>query len=177
AIESLIMVGMFDDFGQTKKTLMKNLKSVSNFIALGGYSGKETFVFLEEPEYEFEELARQEKELIGLNLSYHAFLPFEKALEAKNIPSVTGAVQKENGPTVFGGLLQKMKIIKTKKGEEMAFLTFEDSFTSLEAILFPNDLRNFKSGLRLGEIFVVHGKLEDRDNKRQVVVSNLVSWK
>lgn len=177
AIESLIMVGMFDDFGQTKKTLMKNLKSVSHFIALGGYSGKETFVFLEEPEFAFDELASQEKELIGLNLSYHAFHPFEKALEAKGIPSVSVAIQKENAPTVFGGILQKMKVIKTKKGDEMAFLTFEDALSSLEAILFPNDFRQFKPGLRLGEIYVVHGKLEVRDKKRQVVVSNLISWK
>jgi DNA polymerase-3 subunit alpha len=177
AIESLILVGMFDDFGQTKKTLMKNLKSASQFMALGGYSGKETFVFLEEPEFEFEELARQEKELIGLNLSYHAFLRYEKALEAKGIPSVSVVLQQPNGPTVFGGLLQKMKKIQTKQGDEMAFLTFEDAYASLEAILFPKDFRFFGPGLQLGEIYVVRGTLEDRDKKRQVLVTNLVSWK
>jgi len=31
--------------------------------------------------------------------------------------------------------------------------------------------------LQLGEIYVVRGTLEDRDKKRQVLVTNLVSWK
>lgn len=172
-IESMILVGMFDGFGQTKKTLIENLKPITNFIALGGYSGKETFVYLEEPEYDFDYLSKTEKELIGLNLSYHAFMKYADLLSSKKIPAVSEALRKPDGKVEFAGILGKVKKIRTKSGEDMAFAEWEDPFDVIEGILFPRAFQQYGGLLERGKLYLVRGTLEQRDQKRQVLIDQI----
>ncbi len=172
-IESMILAGMFDDFGQTKKTLIDNLKPITNFIALGGYSGRETFVYLEEPEYDFDYLSKTEKDLIGVNLSHHAFNRYADLLATRKIPGVSDILRRPDGPVEFAGILGKVKKIRTKSGEDMAFAEWEDSYDAIEGILFPRGFQQYGALLERGKAYVIRGTLEQRDQKRQVLVDQI----
>ena len=86
-IESLIKAGAFDEFNETRRTLMESFESILdtitssnkkelegqvNMFDLGGSDSKEMkYTFKEFPEYSRKELLFMEKEMLGLYISGH----------------------------------------------------------------------------------------------------------
>jgi DNA polymerase-3 subunit alpha len=116
-------------------------------------------------------LHQQEKELIGINLSYHPFAQYSSLVETKKLSTVSDVLNQAGGIVQFVGMLGKIKKIKTKAGEEMAFLEMEDEFNSVEGVLFSGDFRRFGSMLEKGKVYLVKGNQEQRNNKWQVVIN------
>ncbi len=81
------------------------------------------------------ERLEHEKEVLGLFLSAHpldAYRLYVRALEAAACPA---------GTIVAAGLMTKHKVITTKKGDQMAFATFELADRIVELIIFPKVFR------------------------------------
>jgi len=171
-IESFILVGMFDEFSLTKKTMIENLKQLIAYRDLPSFR-EEDFKYIPYEEYDFSYLQEQEKELIGFNLRYHPMTPFIDELEKKNILSISDLQELKTGYTRFAGYFTRMKVIQTKNNDSMAFLTFEDAFSEAEAVLFPRDYETYKAVLVLNQVYYLEGKLEMRNNKLQVVISKI----
>ncbi|MEE9464090.1 MAG: OB-fold nucleic acid binding domain-containing protein, partial [Candidatus Neomarinimicrobiota bacterium] len=53
------------------------------------------------------------------------------------------------------------KTVKTKGGEAMEFLTFEDHTSLFECVLFPAQYRRFNDLVRWEKLFLVQGKVEE----------------
>jgi len=172
-IESMIMAGVFDDFGLTKQTMMMNLKQIMMLGSMNQSLENLGFVYVEYPEYDRDYLASMEKELIGFNLSFHPLAKYRDGFRREGISLLSEATLREKQETTFAALLRKIKVITTKNQEEMAFLEFEDMFVSLEAILFPRDYRNYKNTLEKGGIYIVRGKIELRNNVQQMVIESM----
>ncbi|MFA5036303.1 MAG: DNA polymerase III subunit alpha [Candidatus Izemoplasmatales bacterium] len=172
-VESMIMCGMFDDFPQTKKTLINNLKQLGNFIKLGGYAGKETFVYLEEDEYDFDYLLEQEKELIGINLSYHPFTRYAEVIEKNHLQVISDITETTTGQVRIAGMINRVKKIKTKSGNEMAFVELEDEFNTIEGTLFAREYANHVTLLNKGQVVIISGFMEKRDNKQQIIINQI----
>ncbi|MDD4595341.1 MAG: DNA polymerase III subunit alpha [Candidatus Izemoplasmatales bacterium] len=172
-VESMILCGMFDEFPETKKTLINNLKQISNFIKLDGYASKETFVYLNEEEYDFDYLIEQEKSLLGVNLSYHPFSRYAETIERNGLLVVSDIIETTNGSIRIAGMINRVKIIKTKSGNEMAFVEIEDEFNTIEGTLFAREYANDSAILIKGNVVIVSGLLEKRENKHQIIVSNM----
>jgi len=176
-IESLILVGVFDDFSETKQTMIENLRQIMMSLNLGQNLEELGFVYVRYPEYDSAYLAAKEKELLGFNLSYHPLTSIRKKLAAKGIRFLSEHEFVVGEDVVFAGLLKKTKQIKTRNGDDMAFLEFEDMFQSTEAILFPQEFRAYGSSLAADGIYIVYGKTEQRNNQLQVVIKKLESVK
>ncbi len=105
-VESLIKAGCFDDFGQTRATLLASYEGildainnsgrkvmenqVSMFDLMGEEEEKElkarSYVFVQKPEFEEKELLSLEKEMIGVYVSGHPLEKYRDLLEkATNI--------------------------------------------------------------------------------------------
>ncbi len=172
-IESMILVGMFDEFGETKQTMVENLRQITLSLNLGQNPDEIGFVYVKYPEYDMKFLVEQEKELIGFNLSFHPLSKVKSSLAKKGIHILSEVELVEHKDIVFAGLLKRKKKIKTKKQDDMAFLEFEDMFQTLEAVIFPQEYHRFGNELTVGELYVVEGMVDSRNNQMQIVIKRI----
>ena len=174
-IESLILVGAFDSFPETKQTMIENLKQIRLLSDMGNRLDDIGFVFIDYPEYNSEFLCEQEKELIGFNLRYHPIQAKKEWLQEKAIPLLSELAEKSERDVVFAAALIGKRKIKTKKQEEMAFLEFGDMVDRVSGVLFPEKYQLYKNDLENHSLWIVEGKLEKRNQDWQVVVRRLRS--
>ncbi|MDD4184346.1 MAG: DNA polymerase III subunit alpha [Candidatus Izemoplasmatales bacterium] len=172
-IESLILVGVFDEFGETKQTLVENYKQIILGLNLGQNLQEVGFVFLKYPEYDNAYLAEKERELLGFNLSFHPLKEFFPILNSHNIKALSDAYLEIGRKTDFGGLLTRIKTIKTKDNQEMSFLEFQDQGREIEAVLFPRAHMIYKEKLIQNTAWIVSGNVEERNGKIQIIIDKL----
>ncbi|MGD9909538.1 MAG: DNA polymerase III subunit alpha [Candidatus Izemoplasmatales bacterium] len=175
-VESLILVGMFDEFGLTKQTLIENMKQIIAYVNLPTLENQASFVYIPYPEYEYGALQKAEKDLIGFNLRYHPLNQFSDRIEKEKLISVTDILMKSNEFVNFVAYIDKVRLIKTKHGETMAFIVLEDAYSSIEAVVFPKDYEKFSEKVVAYQIAEIVGKLEERNNQLQVLVKSIKLW-
>jgi DNA polymerase-3 subunit alpha len=177
AIESMIMVGMFDDFPQTKQTLINNLKQIESFISFNQFSDDDKFIYLESEEYDFEYLNKIERELLGINLRYHLLGEYTDTIEKNGYMTPSEIDDLKPDHYKIAGVLSRVKIIKTKSGQDMAFIEIEDQFTSFEGVIFSDVWARFVSKINKGSVYIFEGNLEIRNQKKQMIIQNIYDIK
>ena len=176
SMESLIKTGAFDSLAKTdddkeqyRFTLLHNLDRLlafnkeeraketdqdSLFGSLAG-SNVATEIDLEKaPHGNAADKLLWEKELLGLYISGHPLESFKERLENKttDIKRMKESA-KEKQPIVFGGIIDEVKPVVTKKGDKMVFLKISDLTDTIEAVAFPKVFEEFQE--------IVFKKLED----------------
>ena len=66
--------------------------------------------------------------------------------------------------------INELKKIRTKKGEQMAFLTVSDQSGEMEVVVFPNVLKSHSTIIQKGKIILIQGKIEARAGKDQMIM-------
>lgn len=69
--------------------------------------------------------------------------------------------------------ITSVRVIRTKKFQKMAFITFCDQNDEMEAVLFPETYIHFSDKLQEGAIVLVDGTIELRNHKLQWIVNGL----
>ena len=69
-------------------------------------------------------------------------------------------------------MVDKVKAIKTKKNEDMAFVTSSDETGSIDFIFFPRVYKN-NIDIKKGDICIFTGTVEKRFNELQLIVSKV----
>ena len=148
------------------------------------------------PAGKFEKLV-WEKELLGLYISGHPLDQFDKTIrekffKIKGIKSSLGTPvnsPQENGeqnpqgstegiiPTktnvVLGGIIEDIKKINTKKGDEMVFLKVSDYTDNIECVIFPRVLVEAKDIIKLENCIVIKGSFSERNGRPSVVIEKI----
>jgi DNA polymerase-3 subunit alpha/error-prone DNA polymerase len=112
------------------------------------------------PENETERL-RHEFSALGFLCDRHPMVLYadvlkkQKILKARDLPRFTGR------HVCIAGLLITGKVVHTKHGEPMEFLTFEDETGLVETTFFPKAYRNFCAILDRSRPFILYGKVEE----------------
>ena len=119
----------------------------------------------EQEELPRDELMAKEKELFGFYLSYHPTTKYKDKYKVININDVKNYIGRVIDTIV---LVEKIKIHKDKKGNDMAFITGSDELESIEYIAFSKEYETIKT-LNKGDILLVQGKVEKR-NSLQIIV-------
>lgn len=142
-------------------------------------------------EFDKRELLRREKQATGMYFSGHPMEEYElklRALTKQTIATINECVIKtEDGEyiSVKGGLsdgdsitigciIEARKNKLTRRDQQMAFLTLEDAYGSVEALVFPKILERYSHQLNEGEILLVHGTLSLREDEEPKVLLNSV---
>ena len=171
--ETLIYADVLKEFGYNRRTLIENLDSLFNYAELTKDIDPSLVMKPEierKKEYDESYLLEKEKEVFGFYLSSHPTNIYKKD-NPYCIPIVE--IDKNIDKTIDTLLLvEKIKVINTKKGDKMAFLTGSDETGSKEFIVFPNTFKNFEN-LEKGNIIKVRGKVEKRLNEIQVIVDKM----
>jgi error-prone DNA polymerase len=125
------------------------------------------------PEYSFRRKLAHELELFGFPLSCHPLDLFTNVLAhiphrpAKDLSQHVG-----QEVTVIGWLVTE-KIITTKTGEPMEFLTLEDQTALYDATVFPHTYRRFCHLLATNQAYVVTGLVEEQCSTVTLTVKGL----
>jgi len=124
-------------------------------------------------EYSAQKKLHHELALFGFPLSCHPLDLFKEALAAtpymfaRDLHQYVG-----NEVTLFGWLLTE-KIVSTKKGEPMEFMTLEDQTGMYDATLFPTTYREYCHLLATNQAYVVTGMVEEHFSTVTVTVKTL----
>ncbi len=187
ALESLIKSGALDTLREPRARMWaaaeeamqaaQGVQEAARSPQMGLFGGKALPPAFKLPavgEWPISERMTNEKEALGLFLTGHPVQAF--AEEAKRwatpIPELNKLPIAEPGPrrredsqvpdARICGVVAAFRVIKTKKGDKMAFATIEDEQAAVEAVFFAKALAASQSVLEAGKPLLVTGKLEKK---------------
>lgn len=184
SLESLIKAGVFDNFvsrGMALGNLVSILdyhKKIQNehkngqnnlFSDLPLVSHNLALKLDEFADVSVEQKLSWEKELLGLYISDH---PFKKyiAVLGERVTTLNKIRQKNNENVTVAGVITNVHKIITHQGQNMLFVTVEDSLGSLEVIVFPKTLEKTFGLWREENKIMVSGKASDKDGQMKIIV-------
>ena len=170
-LEPLVKVGLFDLFEQNRQKVFINLQNLFDFAEiLQGLFGDSIYNWLDSDDWTEQEKFYQEHELLGVGISKHPLQTIAK----KAIYPITSIAQLTDSLTcIILVEIQKIKIIRTKKGENMAFLQVDDSKKRLDVTLFSEIYRKEGHGLKEGSFYYIKGKIQSRDGRLQMIAQEI----
>lgn len=166
-IESLIWAGAMSDFGSVN-TLLSNIDSAITYVELVGsldesLVAKPALVVSEELEPEISEI-----DIFGFYVSGHPSSKYnDGVIKIKNFATNL------NRECKVAVIVDKMKIINTKKGEKMAFLEISDDTGSSSGVVFPK-YNSLIDKIEEGNLYVFMGTISKRGEDVQFIVEKLV---
>ena len=98
------------------------------------------------PEATMEQRLLWEKELLGLYVSGHPLDKFKERLAKRNMTLAELKERVKPGvTTVTGGMIEDVRVIMTRGGDQMAFIRIADYDGSIEAVVFPKSYAEHKN--------------------------------
>ena len=172
-LETLIYADVFKEFNYNRQTLIYNLDILFNYAELTKDIDPSLVM---KPEIEIKDefnsdfLLEKEKDCFGFYLSKHPTTKYKKD-NPYCIPLniVEKYFDKQIDVLI---LVEKVKIIDTKKGDKMSFVTGSDETCSKEFILFPKIYKEY-SNIEKGALLKIRGKVERRIDEIQIIVDKI----
>ena len=117
---------------------------------------------------------RMELDSFGFPVSEHPLDKYEWYIETRTIKA--REIPKYTGKTVnLAGVNITRKAIRTRHGERMEFLTFEDQTDTFECVLFPEMYEKYNDLVRWEQIFVLQGIVEEAYGVCTVTIRKMAS--
>lgn len=167
-IENLIYAGALDEFKLNRMSMVASLKDVMDYADLIKVETQNQvhldFSLLSPPKLTMVRenkplLSRKEKEVFGFYLTYHPLKQVRQDL--KQAHRLIRQIKSKERTTLLVFLVSYRKI-RTKKGEDMAFLTVEDEYDTLNCVLFPRDFRIYEDLLEPYQVVLITGRTQDK---------------
>ena len=94
-------------------------------------------------------------------------------MKKHNKKLVTDVIDDNESRVDFLGVISRIKEIKTKNNDLMAFLELQDAYNSLDCVLFPKTYAIHKNMITIGNVLVFKGKKDIRNNKLQIIIDHI----
>ncbi|VTY31420.1 DNA polymerase III subunit alpha [Streptococcus anginosus] len=170
-ITPLVQVGLFDVFEKNRQKILQNLPNLFVFAdELGSLFADTNYSWTEAEDYTEAEKFELEKEIIGVGLSEHPLLKFAKSATQAFTP-IQDLVE-NNHATILGEILS-IRVIRTKTGENMAFLQVSDAKRKMEVTVFPDAFKQFGKGLHEKGFYYLTGRVQKREERLQLILNDL----
>ena len=199
-IESLIKAGAFDEFAQTRSTLLASYEGILETITSSSKRSLEgqvtmfdlqieeqklddiKYSFVELDEYNDRELLSMEKEMLGIYISGHPLSKIRNEIEAQtNINTMQmiemqeeNRLEKDGQMVKYAGIVTSVKKKYTKNNTIMAFVTIEDLYGTCEVIVFDSCYSKSSNLLMQDNIVLVEGRLSIREDEDIKIVANSI---
>ena len=192
AVESLIRCGAFDGLGSNRREMLmavgpildqldsdkrRNVEGQIGLFDFGAAEQSDSYEMPHAEEYPQAELLTMEKEVTGMYLSGHPMAPYAEVYRRDLVARMDEIAQSAAGESdkyrdeQYVDVLAIVADIKkkaTKSGANMAFVTLEDIYGSMEALVFPKVLERYSDLLTVGGAVKAHGRIsftEEKDPK------------
>lgn len=181
SLEALIKCGAMDELGD-RAQMYANLEALVQYnreVAKGPQNQGSLFGASDSPALRLadteplppEQTLLWEKELLGLYVTGNPLTPFEEKIRARCASLTNVKASKKEGATfTVGGIIEDARIIRTKKGDEMAFIRFADFDDTIELVAFPKTYEKLRDLLQPDTCMVMEGKLSLRNDEPSLVI-------
>ncbi|TLG72128.1 DNA polymerase III subunit alpha [Culicoidibacter larvae] len=172
-IEQLIDAKAMSDFSDNQAylhSMIDQTVAINELI----FPGAEDLFAVEQVKvdnFSIEEQMEREKKAFGFSMFMHPTSRYS-AERANMISLDQGAelIGRQVDAIVY---IERIKSIKTKKGDIMVFVTFSDDSATVSATVFPNTYDRYSQILEKGAVVRVNGKFETRNDQLNFIVSQV----
>jgi DNA polymerase-3 subunit alpha len=183
SLEAMIRSGVLDSMAE-RNTLLQNLDRVLIFVKESHQAsqGGQDSLFDLSPQVslaglrltESESLDKKqkliwEKEYLGIYVSDHPMRELSSRLTGIAVKGVDLSVNNAKNDVKIAGVISAIKKIMTKKGDQMLFVTLDDSTSSTEVLVFPRTLEENPHVWQVDHIVAVLGKISDKDDEVKIL--------
>jgi len=168
ALGAMIKAGAMDSFGGSRQSLYGMLPELLEQVRRGQmalFDGPDLETrsgrsFTAPSDWDYSTKLAKEKEALGFYLSGHPLAEFRSFLEkvapggAARLGDLPGDAQ-----GFLGGVVEEIRVIRSRKGEPLHFLRIEDYTGSMEVIVFADVLARFERYLFKGALALVRGRI------------------
>jgi DNA polymerase III subunit alpha len=190
-VESLIKCGALDTFEEPRARLMAALEDALEYgqrvqkqrndpqMGLFGNATEADEINLptlpQITEWEEKERLALEKESLGFYISGHPLHRFEKILNKFTSVDAVSIKEADDGAVVrLGGMVRSTRVLRTKKGDLMAFAAVEDLQGSVEVVVFPEAYAAAGDLLAADTPILVQGKAQKEENAVKVLADSMI---
>jgi DNA polymerase-3 subunit alpha len=190
-LESLIKCGAFDSTGARRSQMMAALEDSLDYgqrvqkerldPQIGLFDGKVSPQIINLPalpdieEWSESQCLAFEKESIGFYISGHPLKRYEELLDKFTNANAISIKEIKNGGAVrIGGLIRSTKIIKTKRGDLMAFVTIEDLHGAVEVTVFSRVYTAVSDLLVEDRAVFIQGQVQKDEQSVKILAEKVV---
>ncbi|MCJ7682896.1 MAG: DNA polymerase III subunit alpha, partial [Desulfobacteraceae bacterium] len=188
-LEGLIQCGAFDFTGAYRSRLFAGLDDALricganhdpnqlNMFGPLSFGNGESGGLLELPEiaeWNEREMLRREKEALGFYITGHPLASFHDEIErftsclVHDLPA-----QKDKSQVKIAGIVESLKIKRTKRGDKMAVIHLEDLTGSTEVVIFPDLFAAVSPLLKGDEPLLITGGAEIGDSAAKILAKEI----
>ncbi len=190
-IEGLILCGAFDFTGISRARLFNGLDEIMK--SCNGSCVYQLSIFGDNPadtqsdkadinrrlpeteEWDEKEKLRREKEALGFYITGHPLEEYRNVIKRYCSCEIQVLYELEDKREVkVAGVMEGMKVKRTKKGDKMANLVLEDMTGSIEVIIFPDLFSKAKDILKSDEPVMIKGVLEVNETSRKIIAQDII---
>ncbi|MDO8430562.1 MAG: DNA polymerase III subunit alpha, partial [Candidatus Taylorbacteria bacterium] len=189
SMEALIKAGALDSFGIDRGILLGNLETLlahnkekgkqaenqdSLFGLMSDTSSIPTLKLAEVPHIDSREKLAWEKELLGLYISGHPLERYREIITKRDMDIKKAKETLKDGEEVtLACIIEEVKPIATKKGDQMAFVKVTDFSGELETVVFPRVLAEFRTAFTPDKCLAIKGKMSERNGQKSMIVERV----
>jgi len=190
-LEGLILCGAFDFTGVYRSRLFSVLDDVVKYSGanhdpnqlnmfgstdLTNGSSMGLFEFPEIDEWDERKRLREEKETLGFYITGHPLAGFNKLIDHFATCVIQDlSEQKDKSQVKIAGVIESIKIRRTKRGDKMAILRVEDLTGSTEVVVFPDVFNKTSHLLKDDEPLFIEGSAEISENMAKILSQEIVT--
>lgn len=176
-IRPLIAIGAFDELEENRRQAISQLEGkIQNVVYSGGSLDLLDMMALKNEaltDFSLEEKLNLEEQYLGIYLSGHPVEQFEKIKQRKKVTDISELVENTTVNLLIYGT--EIREIRTKKGEQMAFLEGNDPTDETSVTIFPRLYRKVRNQLEENQVYYIEGKVEkNKYNDQLQVIANQV---
>jgi DNA polymerase-3 subunit alpha len=183
-LENLIKCGAMDCFGEPRARLFAALEGAmasaqdkqanAAQVTLFGAASGLSFRMPNVAEWPTGQRMEYEREALGLFLTGHPVEAYAKQIERWATARISDAPRLgDEAEAALCGMVSSMRVIKTKKGDKMAFVQLEDLDGSIECVFFPEALSKSSAALGCGKPVLVRGTLERKADEMKLLADSV----
>jgi len=191
-IESLIKCGAFDSASANRSQLMAALEDALDYgqrvqkerldPQIGLFDSTVNPQVINAPtlpdieEWSEKQRLAFEKESLGFYISGHPLKRYEDLIDKFTNANAVSIKELNNGAAVrIGGLIRSIKIINTKRGDLMAFVTIEDLHGAVEATVFSRVFAGVRDLLAEDTPVFIQGQVQKDEQSVKILAEKVIA--
>ena len=188
SLEALVKAGALDRFGEDRGVLLANMDNLLAYNKENGQQSKDqdslfggmtdtsslpTLKLSDAPLAASNDKLAWERELLGLYISGHPLEQYRAVIEKRDMNITKAKAEKDGKEVVVAGIIEELRPVNTKKGDPMMFLRLADFTGSIEAVVFPRVLLEYRSSIAVDKCVAIKGKVSERNGEKSLIIDKV----
>jgi DNA polymerase-3 subunit alpha len=188
SLEALVKSGALDCFGHDRGVLLANTENLlaynkenerqssdqdSLFGQMTDISSLPSLKLVDAPPAASNDKLAWERELLGLYISGHPLEQYRAVIEKRDMNIEKSKTLADGKEVVVAGIIEELRPVTTKKGEPMMFLRMADFTGSIECVVFPRVLLEYRSSIVTDKCVAVKGKVSERNGEKTLIIDKV----